>query len=260
MLRFAEYGKHDFSGQDILIFRLKPLEDKNWSFENTYRSGLLDNNLLFPFGFPVISNSKDKVYQFEIESSLGNKTNGVEINRNSTALFSGYQYPKSEIIKNKKSIIEFIFKKIITSFTNLDFLLSSTLYLLPLLIYLAIYMFSASNKRLENYKHVITACFFVLILTDLFKIKEVYIGVMISLILCWVFIAIINKKGSILSFIFATILIILCVILIVLDVSDFQNKINVWVFTLFMIGLAQAVIEERRENKIKKFKTKNKLI
>jgi len=246
MLRFAEYAKHDFSGEDLLVFRLKQKGDKGWYYSNTYRSGLLNNNLSLLFGFPIITDSKNKTYEFELESLSGNKTNGVEINRNSTALFSGYQYPKSEIIKNRRSTLKFIFKKIITSFTNSDFLLSSILYLFPLLVYLAIYMFSSSGKGLNNFRHVITTLISVLILVDIFRIKEIYLGVIVLLILGWIFTAVINKNGSRFSFIFAISLILLWVLLMALRINDFQNKINVWVYMLFIIGLFQAVFEEKK--------------
>lgn len=245
MLKFAEYGKHDFSGEDVLVFRIKQKNDKNWYYSNTYRSGLLDNNLLFPFGFPVIDNSKDEIYEFEIESISGSKSNGVEINRNSTALFSGYQYPRYEITKNKKSTIGFILKKIYTSFTNLDFLLSSTLYLAPLLLYFGIYIYLSTNSNLYILKPFINIFLFILILMDIFLTKEIYPGTLMSLGFVWIFLLRVNKKSSKYSFIFAIVLIFIWISIITLRINNFQNKINVWVYMLLIIGLFQAIIEER---------------
>lgn len=245
MLRFNNYVKHDFSSEDILLFKLREKGTKNWYYINNYRSGLLENNLLFPFGFPIIKDSKNKFYQFEIESLLGNDINAVELNKNNFTFLSGYQFPKSEILSSKKSTTKFLVKKSITSLTNLDFLLSSILYLLPFIIYVFIYILSPWWKRIKYLGYILFVLLLILIFSDIFFIKEFYIGVLISLILGWIHIIVKNKLESRVNFLFAFVLILLWVLLIELKITDFQNKINIWTYTFLVIGLVQAVLEEK---------------
>lgn len=246
MLRFNEYIKHDFKSEDVLAFRVKQKEDKNWYYINNYRSGLLENNLLFPFGFPVINNSKDRIYQFEIESLLGNETNAAEVSKNHLSLFTGYQFPKSEILSSKKATFNFLIKKSTISFTNLDFLLSSSLYLIPLIAYVFIYLMSLWWKKIKNLRVVLSRLLILLILLDIFIIKEVYIGVLSILIFGWVYSVIKNKFDSKINFLFVFLLILIWILFTVFDISEFQNKINIWAFTFLTIGLIHTVIEEKR--------------
>jgi hypothetical protein len=245
MLRFNNYVKHDFSSEDILLFKLKEKGTKNWYYINNYRSGLLENNLLFPFGFPIINDSKNKIYQFEIESLLGNDINAVALNKNNFTFLSGYQFPKNEILSSKKSTAKFLVKKSITSLTNLDFLLSSILYLLPFIVYVFIYILSPWWKRIKYLGYILFVLLLILIYLDIFFIKELYIGILVSLILGWTYCIIKNKLESKINFLFAFMLILLWVLLITLKINDLQNKINIWTYTFLVIGLVQAVLEEK---------------
>ena len=247
MLRFDEYVKPDSSGEDILAFRLKEKGSKDWYYFNNYRSGLLKNNLLFPFGFPVIEDSKDKIYEFEIESLLGNETNAAQVNKNNFNLFTGYQFPLVETISDSKATLYFLIKKSITSFTNIDFLLSSVLYLLPLIIYIIILL--PWWKKIKNFGLLLSGFFLFLIFLDMFFIKEVYLGVLTFLILGWIYCIVKNKFVSKINFFFVFMLILLWVLLIGLDIKEFQNKINIWVYAFLVIGIGKSIFEERRSTK-----------
>jgi hypothetical protein len=246
ILRFNEYLKHDFNGEDILVFRLKEKDNKNWYFVGDYRSGLLENNSLFPFGFPVIDNSKSRTYQFEIDSLKGNQTNAVEVSKNNFDLLIGYQFPKKIILSTKQATIHFLLKKFITSFTNLDFLLSSTLYLFPFILYLLIYFISPWREIIKRLVFFITALVLFLIFSDIFILRETYLGLLVVLIIGWVYCIIKNKLDSRINFIFAAILILLWIILIQFKVNIFDNKINIWTYTFLVIGLIQSVLEEKK--------------
>ena len=249
MLRFDEYVKPDSSGEDILAFRLKEKGSKDWYYFNNYRSGLLKNNLLFPFGFPVIEDSKDKIYEFEIESLLGNETNAAQVNKNNFNLFTGYQFPLVETFSDSKATLNFLINKSITSFTNIEFLMSSVLYLLPLIIYILIYVLSPWWKRIENFGYLLSGVFLFFIFLDIFLIKEVYLGVLTFLILGWIYCIVKNKFGSKINFFFVFMLILLWILLIGLDIKEFQNKINIWVYTFLVIGIGKSIFEERRSTK-----------
>lgn len=246
ILGFKSYVKYDFSGEDVFYFRIKEKGEREWVYVNSYRSGTLQHQLEYPFGFPIFEKSKDKTYEFEIESIYGNKKNAIELNTNNPSLITGYQFPKSEILSSKKSTLNFLIKKSITSFTNLDFLLSSILYLTPLIIYIFIYSMYPWWKKNKYLGFIPCALLLFLIPVDLFLIKEVYIGALLALILGWIYLIIRNKLESKINFIFAFILILLWVLLIKFNIDKFQNKINIWTYTFLIIGVVQAVLEEKR--------------
>jgi len=130
-VKFNNFVKPDFRGEDVLTFKLKEKNANEWYYVNNYRSGSLEHQLSYPFGFPPISSSKGKVYQFEIISLFGNKTNAVELSKSNPVISTAYQFSRQEIAGSKKRLVVYIIKKSINSFTNIDFLFSSVLFLLP---------------------------------------------------------------------------------------------------------------------------------
>lgn len=64
-LLINNYGK--ING-DVLSFRLKEKGSESWYYSNVYGTEKMDAGRYFPFGFPVIGNSKNKTYLIEIES------------------------------------------------------------------------------------------------------------------------------------------------------------------------------------------------
>lgn len=246
MLRFDDFVKPDSSGEDILAFRLKEKGKKEWYYFNNYKSGLLRNNLLFPFGFPIIEDSRDKFYEFEIESLLGSERNAVKVDKDNLDILTGYQFPGVETFSNNKAAFDFLIKKSIFSFTNIDFLMSSTLYLLPLIIYMFIYFLSPWWKRIENFGYLVSGFFLFFIFLDIFLIKEVFPGFLFFLILGWIYCIVKNKFVSKINFFFVFMLILLWILLIGLDIKEFQNKINIWVYAFLAIGIGQSVFEEKK--------------
>jgi hypothetical protein len=96
-LQFEKFDKTDFRKEDILSFRIREKGRKTWYFESVYRSGLIHDSLHFPFGFPPISDSKNKIYEFELISQRGNSTHAIELDRQGTLLSSYHAIPRSEI-------------------------------------------------------------------------------------------------------------------------------------------------------------------
>lgn len=249
--KFDEYAKHDFAGDDVLAFRIKPVDEADWSYTSSYKTEVLENDLLFPFEFPRINNSKDVRYQFEIESMLGTNTNGVEIRKNSAEVYSGYNYPLSEITKTNATALEFISKKVVTSFTNTDFFLGSLIYLIPFLGYITLHANLFSKNIVNNKKYIVTVLVIILLYIDVFQIKQTYLGLLFILILGWILLVAINKYGSRASFILAFSLIILWNLLLLFKINDFQNKINLWTYAFLGIGLFHTVLEERKRQSLK---------
>jgi len=254
-LRFDQYAKHDFASEDVVLFRLREKGDKEWYYTNNYRASLLDKNLTLLIGFPLISDSKGKIYQFEIESQLGNQNNALEISRKKTAFFTGYQYSKREILKSRQKTLQFLTKKTVTSYTNFDFLLNSTLFLTPLFLYAFAYLlfYSSYSSKISLYGYDWSLGLLIVAPLDIFMIQEMYYGIFLFTLLAWVFYVLYKKLESRYTFIFSFALIFIWIGLLILHINKFQNKINVYVYLFLIIGTVQAVFEEMYfKNTIKK--------
>lgn len=96
-----------------IIFKIKNKNQNDWFYENTYPtdSSLQNNNIFFPFGFPIINNSKNETYRIEISSTDG-KIESIISPKNKNPIFlNKYSFPKTFLLKNKNEIPKFIFSK-----------------------------------------------------------------------------------------------------------------------------------------------------
>lgn len=89
-----------------VIFRIKEKGSGDWYYQSEYYN-TSNTKTFFPFGFPVISNSKGKTYQIEIESP-------VEIT--APYFLTKYSFPLSFLKQNFQQIPGFIFEKILSLF------------------------------------------------------------------------------------------------------------------------------------------------
>ncbi len=100
------------SVNDKVVFRLKESGKKEWYQKATYNTNQFQSNAPFPFGFPVIKDSKNKSYTFEIESLSGTRENHVSINSADKYFFTKYKFSKSELISSRSSLLRFLGLKI----------------------------------------------------------------------------------------------------------------------------------------------------
>lgn len=108
-IRFNVFGKVK---NDQFVFRLKEEGQKKWFYENTYRAKEFGGYPLFPFGFPIIENSKNKVYYFELESKKGERGNAIEIAEASPVVEVRYKFEFGKLIKDSSKFATFASAKI----------------------------------------------------------------------------------------------------------------------------------------------------
>mgnify|MGYP001055088086 CR=1 FL=1 len=125
---------------DWLVFRLKEKGEESWYYENRYKVDQFQPDELFPFGFPKIKDSKDKIYRFEIESTKGEPGNAVAISTDFPIFRTKYEFVREELMADKIAFIRFSLKKllniILNTAGNYTFLVSSFVFFIPLLFYL----------------------------------------------------------------------------------------------------------------------------
>lgn len=115
LIRVVKFGK----GSDTVLFRIKKEGEEKWYYENKYWAEQFQNNQYFPFGFPLIANSKNNVYFFEIESLEGKYQNGIGVLKEKKAA-AMYKYSVGEL-KNFDALSSFTSKKILYSLKKVSY-------------------------------------------------------------------------------------------------------------------------------------------
>ncbi len=131
-VRFITFNRDNY---DYLIFRMKRLDTNNWYYENRYKVDQFQPDQLFPFGFPIIPNSKGYTYYFEIESTQGIEDDSVAVSNKWPVFVANYQFSRNFLLTDKKTLLTFMGKKIVSVFSTQEALAGSVIYLLPLVFY-----------------------------------------------------------------------------------------------------------------------------
>lgn len=133
------FNTHNKSVDDRIIFRLKETGTKAWLYQGIYAANQIQNNIPFPFGFPIIKQSKNKFYIFEIESTSGRQGNSLSLSKGYNYFFAQYKFSKADLIKNPQVLFQFIFIKTIFQLPLLRIQEILTIFFyasLPFIIYL----------------------------------------------------------------------------------------------------------------------------
>jgi hypothetical protein len=223
-----------FEDEDVLTFRIKEKGSKSWHQENTYRSGLFYGYKSFPFGFPPIDGSQNKTYVFELESLNGNKNNAVSVDKDSPIFISSYKISSKEILSSTKGLLIFIYKKVISSFSSIDFLLYSTLYLTPLLYYI---LWHIIIKKIIFNRYFLNTVSISIIFSDILIIKGDYTGVVLCSIGFWLTFLVLNNFKTNISFIFSFVLIVVGAIAIFINPNFTATKLANWGYYMFIMGI-----------------------
>jgi hypothetical protein len=99
------------NNHDWLWFRIKEKNSPTWYYQNKYKTDHLNTDQYFPFGFPIINNSKNKEFRVEIESISGTSENSVSINKRGQNFIAKYSYSKSYLNQHKFQIIMLTIEK-----------------------------------------------------------------------------------------------------------------------------------------------------
>lgn len=103
---------HEKVSSDSYIFRIKEKSDKEWYYVNTYKAKEFGGYPLFPFGFPIITNSRGKIYHFELESLSGRSRDAVGISAIEPVIVVRNVFSKAYLLDHKKELALFLFKKV----------------------------------------------------------------------------------------------------------------------------------------------------
>ncbi len=271
-VKIEDVTRVDYKQEDILIFRIKEEGMDEWLYTNKYRSGQMKPDSYFPFGFGIIEDSKDKSYVFEISSLNGDPSNAIQIHGSNLKFTTKYKFSKGEILKEKNEFVDFTISKIIAIFTNKDYLLDSSFFLLPFIFYIVYIIFVQENtlssfikknklvsgviKRLKEQflskkKYSYALLCLTLILVYLFAIDIITTGLTLGLLGLWIIAVYINKFSSKITYLLALVIICISVIATYFNWSLFVDDVSAFGYMILLIGLFQDLLEFKK-NKRKK--------
>ena len=211
----------------------------------------------YPFGFPLIPNSKDKTYIVEVKSETGSPTTSVAIKKNKHVFAALYQFDKQKILSNWTYAVKYLINKGLNSLENNYFIFTTSVYLYPFIIY-AIWLFL--ERKLEKsiifqkfnlkskynfYKFVIFLLGLVIAI-DIFLVGDSFDLVFLLISVIWGFLLFKYKKESADSYKAALALLILCPILQLLGQDAMVEKAAAWAFLALTVGVIINMYELRK--------------
>lgn len=242
-VRFNTFSKIN---DDYLLFRIKEKGSNKWYYENKYKVDQFQNNQLFPFGFPVISDSMGKTYVFEIESLHGESKNAVALSSIEPVFVTKYQYPRTEILGDITKALFFFKTKLINSISNKDFLISSMVYLLPLITYILYQLYF--QKYLSNRYYLVLIPVFLLTLESfLVNNTNDLLIIILTLLTATVFLS--YKIESSVTLSFVLLFLIAAPIMFSIGEKQIAENFSMWAYMLLWIGLIQMLWEVKKGKK-----------
>lgn len=230
------FNTYDRYNEDYLVFRIKESGATDFHYEAEYYTKEFTSLTKYPFGFPVIEDSKGKTYQVELESQQGTPTSSVALNPKQSLLSASYQFDKNSILNSKEYAINFLLIKFFNSLQNYYLVFTSSIYIYPLIFYF-IWMYLDnkihSKKKLKLFFLVflITA-----IIVDIFFIARSFDLVFLIVSSLFIAVSILYDVKSYNLYYLGILLLCICFVLQFFNQHTKIENASAWVFIFFMLG------------------------
>ncbi|MCX6732580.1 MAG: acyltransferase [Candidatus Roizmanbacteria bacterium] len=100
------------------VIRMKEEGTNDWYASQDTSPAEIGNSASYPFGFPLISNSKDKTYVVEMLIKDIDYSSTILFNKDTYTLYTVHQIPKQTLLKNPLMLISHIGNKLQTALAN----------------------------------------------------------------------------------------------------------------------------------------------
>lgn len=236
-VRFFNFNRDN---TDIVEFRIKKKEDAGWYYINTYKTNQFLPNELFTFGFPIIADSINHEYKFQIESLRGRSGNAIALSTYKPTFVAVYKHDTSLLIENKFIFIRFLVNKFLISFNDLGFFFSSLVYLSPLVLYLSWLLFL--RKYIKLLQSVIIFFILQIVLLVIFS-NNINIILQLIIITIWLILIKLNRYDNTVTFLLALLTYVMCPVLIIFgQMLAVENAARLTYFFI-LIGTLQSLYE-----------------
>jgi hypothetical protein len=256
-VRFSTFKRIN---DDILIFRIKEKGENKWFYENRHKVDQFQPDDYFTFGFPIISDSEGRIYEFQLESTIGEPKNAVAISNIHPIFVTKYQFGKKMLLADMDLLKKHLYKKYLNTFYNLEFFISSIIYLFPFLFYVlwlypikpyvSKYGVNAWIERRYSHFNLFLLLIVNIILLNIFFVQQLS-SVFATLILVgiWIMFSIKYKLDSSVTFMLSLLYLLICPILFYFNNEPAAERSIVWMYYFFIIGLFLYISELNKPEK-----------
>lgn len=221
---------------DTIVFRIKEQDAKGWYYQNSYDTAQTTNLAFYPFGFPALKNSKDKLYEIEIESLDGVHGNAIGISSIQPIVVTKYQYPKQLLLTDRSQLRYFIGLKIQNLIQTINPIIDVLIFFLPFLYYV-IWVWSK-----KNYASFVLI-FFVIIVYDVFFFNSPRETNYFFLLSLWIWLSIVNKFSNKISLIFTILFLALSLMFSINGSRHFIEELSVWAYMFLVAAVITGLYE-----------------
>jgi len=233
-------NNNESTDYDNIIFKIKEKGANSWYYVHKYTTKIFNNDPFFPFGFPPINDSKNKLYLVEIESTNGAKENALSLSeKNNVVLATIYKYPKALLLHNRMELFSFLKEKFINTFTDINFVLYSLAYLFPFVFYFFFLFY-----RKKRYIFLVLTTILYILLSCAYSYYFV-LNVTLFLI-AWL--AVIMPRIRNISFIISLLFLLLIAVALLINAFDFANRLGLYLYILLMVGFIGLLSENINMN------------
>ncbi|MFZ2072730.1 MAG: hypothetical protein WAV10_03575 [Minisyncoccia bacterium] len=237
------------------VFRIKNILDSDWYHIATVSADQYNSYELYPFGMPVIANSKGQNYIFEIffydKTSAGNIH--LSFGQTKPQLISQYQFPKKILLEDGKLLVNFILKKFIYYTSEGNTWKVFGIYSIPFFLYLNYLIFKSKIYSFKIIQHIKKMFVPLLKPSVLFVIFCIYVDIFIIrkysdintmlFSLLWILSLLAYRYESNRSFGIALSFLTFCPFLLLAEMNWMAVKSAVWAFMFLVVGVMHATIE-----------------
>lgn len=245
----VRFGTYKRAGSDVIIFKIKEKGEKNWYYQANYKVDQFQDNELFTFGFPIIANSKGKVYDFQIESTVGKKNDAIYVSTREPVFVTKYKYTLNYAMANIVDTVNFLERKTLIPSPTLKDVLKQLLYLTPLIFYIFFALFSRKPGAKVYYGCLSLLVIYVVISPEFnsLTLQDIRtIGVF------WIMGIIMYHLKSGVTFLLAGILVSLSFTALLFGNSYLSEKIAIFVYWFLVVGMIELIFEVATRRKFKR--------
>ncbi len=236
------FYNQDRDSKDTLLFRLREIGQERWYYEAKYETDQFLPHKHFPFGFPVIANSNDRNYEFQIESLRGATGSGILVDYQTLSVFIAKSfYPKADLLSDRRLLTYFLTNKISNIFGDTEIRLNIFFFFLPLLLYL---VFLLTEGLSYQYLTLFALSFS---FYDVFWLTKSYDFLYISLLLFWGLIIRRFRFESRIAAVFALSFLVMTPIMFTFGQQALAEKTAVWAYLFLCITVVQQIYETKHQ-------------
>jgi len=240
-------GNNAHSEQDDhLLFQIKEKGTTKWHYQNTYKGGFFRGYTYYPFGFPIISNSKGKIYQFRLTSLGGNKLNAITVVEKNPEMNASYQFSKSDLLHGRENILHFANKKLKDYFTDQQKQTVASIFFLPFIVFVLWTLF-VKYSLLQRRFFLIVVVF--IIFYQLILFSTMIYAVIFSSLLLWMIAVYRNKLASDFTFVLCFIIFFVGQFFIFFKNNSGELESSFLIYFLLVIGICQMIWEMGKQPK-----------